>query len=229
MKTVLNIVLGVCVLALVWICYDSIMGPINFEKAQKERESAVIARLIDIRQAQQHYRATHRGQYVENFDTLINFVKTQKLPLVKKEGELTDEQMKEGITTEKKAMSIINRAQKTGNYSEVKKYGLENFKRDTMWVSMLDTVYPKGFNPDSMRYIPYGNGAQFELNTRTDSTSSGSAVYLFEVKAAYETYLGGLNHQEIVNLKDMAEKTYRYPGLMIGSLETPNNGTGNWE
>ena len=52
MKTVFNIVLGLCALALIYICYSSIMGPINFEKAKKQRDQAVIARLIDIRKAQ---------------------------------------------------------------------------------------------------------------------------------------------------------------------------------
>lgn len=51
MKTVFNIVLVLCAAALIYICYSSIMGPINFEKAKKEREQAVIARLIDIRKA----------------------------------------------------------------------------------------------------------------------------------------------------------------------------------
>ena len=37
-------------------------------------------------------------------------------------------------------MNIINKAKKTGNYAEVKKWGLENFKRDTMWVAVLDTI-----------------------------------------------------------------------------------------
>ena len=37
MKTVFNIVLVLCAAALIYICYSSIMGPINFEKAKKER------------------------------------------------------------------------------------------------------------------------------------------------------------------------------------------------
>ena len=45
MKTVFNIVLVLCAAALIYICYTSIMGPINFENAKKEREKAVIARL----------------------------------------------------------------------------------------------------------------------------------------------------------------------------------------
>ncbi len=35
MKTVFNIVLVLCAAALIYICYNSIMGPINFEKAEK--------------------------------------------------------------------------------------------------------------------------------------------------------------------------------------------------
>ena len=53
MKTVFNVILGLCALVLIYICYTSIMGPINFENAKKEREKAVIDRLIDIRKAQQ--------------------------------------------------------------------------------------------------------------------------------------------------------------------------------
>ena len=228
MKTVFNIVLVLCAAALIYICYSSIMGPINFEKAKKEREQAVIARLIDIRKEQQEYRSLHHGMYTEHFDTLIDFVKNQKLPFVMKVGQLTDKQLEDGLT-EKKAMAIINKAQKTGRYDEVKKWGLENFKRDTMWVAVMDTVYPKGFNPDSMKYIPHGNGAIFEMNVKNDTAKSGAPVFLFEVKAPYETYLGGLDKQEIINLKDLNEKLGRYSGLMVGSIDNPNNGAGNWE
>ena len=213
MKTVFNIVLVLCAAALIYICYNSIMGPINFENAKKDREKAVIARLIDIRKAQQEYRSLHRGMYAPKLDTLIDFVKNQKLPFVMKMGMLTDKQLEDGLT-EKKAMAIIEKAKKTGRYDEVKKWGLENFKRDTMWVAVLDTIYPKGFNADSMKYIPHGNGAQFEMNVKNDTAKSGAPVYLFEVKAPYETYLSGLDKQEIINgyseLVDCDEQEKRF-------------------
>ena len=228
MKTVFNIVLVLCAAALIYICYTSIMGPINFEKAKKHRDAAVIARLIDIRKAQLEYRTLHDQQYTASFDSLIDFVKNQKLPFIFKQGELNDKQLEDGLT-EKKAINIINKAKKTGNYADVKKWGLENFKRDTMWVAVLDTIYPKGFNADSMKYIPHGNGAQFEMNVKNDTAKSGAPVYLFEVKAPYETYLSGLDKQEIINLKDLDSKLGKYSGLMVGSIDTPNNGAGNWE
>ena len=228
MKTVFNIVLGLCALALIYICYASIMGPINFEKEKKHRDAAVIARLIDIRRAQLEYRTLHNQQYTANFDTLIDFVKNQKLPFIFKQGELTDDQLEKGMT-EKKAMKIIEKAKKTGNYSEVQKEALTNFKRDTMWVAVLDTIFPKGFNPDSMRYVPFGNGAQFEMAIRNDTAKSGAPFCLLEVKTPYEVYLNGLDAQEIANIKDVQTKLGKYCGLKIGDLETANNNAGNWE
>ena len=228
MKTVINIVLAACVIGLIYVCYGSIMGPINFDDAKKAREKQVIARLIDIRKAQLEYRNLHNGQYTASFDTLIDFVKTAKLPFVKKVGVLSDTQLEAGMT-EKKAMAIINKAKKTGNWKEVEKEGLMNFKRDTLWVAVTDTIYDKSFNADSLRYVPFGNGAQFEMAIKNDTAKSGAPFCLLEVKTPYEVYLNGLDKQEIANLKDVQTKLGKYSGLMIGSLETANNNAGNWE
>ena len=228
MKTVINIVLAVCAAALVYVCYGSIMGPINFDNTRDAREKEVIARLIDIRKAQVEYRNTHQGVYTASFDTLIDFVKTAKLPFVKKEGALTDEQLEKGMT-EKKAMALINKAKKTGNWKEVEKEGLMNFKRDTMWVSVLDTIFPKGFNADSLRYVPFGNGTEFEMASRQDTTKSGAPLNLFQAQTPYETYIGDLDKQLLINLKDVQGKLGKYCGLRVGDIEQPNNNAGNWE
>ena len=228
MKTAFNIVLGLCAAALVYICYASIMGPIDFEEAKQHREKAVISRLIDIRKAQMEFRTLHKGQYTASFDTLITFVKTQKLPFVSKEGVLSDKQLEDGMT-ERKAMALINKAKKTNNWKEVEAAGLMNFKRDTMWVAVMDTLFPRGFNADSLRYVPFGGGAQFEVAVKNDTAKSGAPIFLFEVRTPYDTYLNGLDKQEVANLKDVQTKLGKYCGLMVGSIETPNNGAGNWE
>ena len=228
MKTVINIVLAACVIGLIYVCYGSIMGPINFDDAKKTREKQVIARLIDIRKAQLEYRNLHNGRYTASFDTLSDYVKTAKLPFVKKEGVLSDTQLEAGMT-EKKAMAIINKAKKTGNWKEVEKEGLMNFKRDTLWVAVTDTIYAPGFNADSLRYVPFGNGAQFEMYTKNDTTKSGAPIFLFQANTPYDVYLNGLDKQEIANLKDLQVKLGKYAGLMVGSIDTPNTGAGNWE
>ena len=228
MKTVLNIVLAAIAVFLLYICYESVMGPVRFEEEKGIRDKAVQARLLDIRKAQAEYSNTHDRQYTDNFDSLIYFVKNQKLPLVFKKGVLSDAQLENGLT-EAKAMAIINKAKKTGKYDEVKKNGLENFSRDTTWVAVIDTIFPKGFNADSLRYVPFGNGVQFQMDTLTQIARSGAPICLLEVKTPYEAYLGDLDKQEIINLKDQQAQLNKYCGLKIGDLETANNNAGNWE
>ena len=220
-ETVINLVLAACVVGLIYICYGSVMGPINFDKERALREKAIIARLIDIRKAQQEYRGMHQGAYTADFDSLIDFVKTAKLPFILKVGSLTDAQLEAGMT-EKKAMAIINKAKKTGNY-------IQNFRRDTMWVAVLDTIFQKGFNADSLCYVPYGNGAKFEMAVRKDTMKSGAPLNLFQAQVAYDVYLEGINRQELANLKDMQSKLGKYCGLRVGDIEQPNNNAGNWE
>lgn len=228
MKTVINIVLAACVAGLIYVCYGSIMGPIQFEEMRKSREKEIIARLIDIRKAQIEYRGLNNGVYTASFDTLIDFVKNGKLPFVMKEGALSDAQLEAGMT-ERKAMAIINKAKASGNFKEVEKEGLQNFKRDTMWVAVIDTIYGKGFNADSMRYVPFGNGAQFEMVTRDDTTKIGAPLRLFQAQTPYTVYLSELNKQELLNVIDIQSKLGKYCGLRVGDIENPNNNAGNWE
>ena len=49
------------------------------------------------------------------------------------------------------------------------------------------------------------------------------------LQTPYETYLGGLNTQELANLKDLQTKLGKYCGLRVGDIEQPNNNAGNWE
>lgn len=228
MKTVINVILALCVVGLVYICYGSIMGPINFDQQRDIREAAVKTRLIDIRKAEVEYRQLHEGKYTASFDTLIDFVKTAKIPFVKKVGTLTDDQLENGMT-EKKAVAMIEKAKKTGKWKEVEAAGLKDFSRDTVWIPVTDTIFAKGFNPDSLRYVPFGNGAQFEMAVRSDTTKSGAPLNLFQAQVPYEVYLNGLSKQEIINIKDLQEKLNKYAGLRVGNIEEPNNNAGNWE
>ena len=106
MKVTLKILLAAAVLLLVYICYRSIMTPIEFNEAKDARESLIKARLIDIRKAQIEYKnvyKTHAG----SFNDLVKFLKEDKLPFLIKEGVLTDEQLEKGMT-EKEVADFID-------------------------------------------------------------------------------------------------------------------------
>ena len=228
MKKVLNLLLAVTIVGLGYICYRSIMGPIEFEEERDFREKAIIARLIDIRTAQVEYRNILKIGYADNLDTLIEFVKTSQMPVILKEGELDDKQLERGLT-EQKALDMIAKAQKTNKWADVDKEGLREFRRDTSWIALIDTIYGKNFCADSLKYVPYGNGAEFELATRCDTTKSGTAQWLFEARTPYEVYLTGINNQEMLNLISAQKKIGRYCGLKVGDVEQANNNAGNWE
>lgn len=224
MKKAFNIILGVCALALLYLCYGSIMEPIEFNKQKDIREAAVKERLIQIRDAEEQYRTLHQGEFCDSFSVLIDFIKNAKVPFVSKVGELSDEQMEKGLT-EAKAAAIV----KSGNAAAIAANGLQNFRRDTVWINMVDTIFGKGFNADSIQYIPYSNGEKFELEKSIYVGRSGVTQNVMECRAPYAAYLKGLSEREIFNLEDEAEKRSVYGGLKIGDLSTPNNNAGNWE
>jgi hypothetical protein len=83
MKNKINIILAVCVLALVLICIASVCAPIRFSHERKERETAVKESLIAIRQAEKKYLEKN-GCYCGSFDELVRKgyldKKTQYIP-----------------------------------------------------------------------------------------------------------------------------------------------------
>lgn len=208
MKVTLRILLAVAVLLLTYICYRSIMTPTEFDAERELRENAIKGRLIDIRKAQIEYKNKYKV-HAANFDELAKFLKEDKLPFLIKEGVLTDEQLEKGMT-EKEAV----------------KQGL--IKRDTMWVTAVDTLFGPNYDVAAMRNVPSAN-LQFSMDTATLTSGSGYTVKVFQCGVLYDDYLGDLNKQLVFNLKDKASKMEKYPGLRVGSLTEINNNAGNWE
>lgn len=230
MKYVITSMLVVASLFLVWLCYDSINRPIEFQENRELREKPIIARLIDIRKAQIEYK-DQNNHYAGSFNDLIDFVKNGQKAQVYKQGEITDEQLSRGLNEQKALRFIANDMADSAAACGIEDFEAfkANFKRDTSFVSVLASIFPKGFNPDSLAFVPYSGGAKFELDTVTQFTKSGLPLPLFEARTPYTVYLNGLNHREIVNIIDEAKKTDKYPGLKVGDVVAPNNNAGNWE
>ena len=176
MKKGINIVLGLCAVGLLFICWRSIRDTENFDAEVASRENVVKARLIEIRNAEEAYKAQHNGEYCADWSVLINFVKNGKLPVIMKQGVLTEDQMEKGLTEEKAAI-IVN----SGDQAAIAANGLQNFRRDTIWVSLQDSLYNyEGFVADSLRYIPFSEGDTFELVACPNTTRSGSSITVME-------------------------------------------------
>ena len=60
MKNVLKVILLVVIVGLVYICFRSIMNPIEFKEVRENREEVVIKRLVDIKKAQYNSKGTEK-------------------------------------------------------------------------------------------------------------------------------------------------------------------------
>lgn len=225
MKIFFRTLLLIAIALMAYLCYDSIMRPIRFDKEKAIRDNAVIQRLVDIRTAQVAFKNAN-GIYANDFDTLISFVKHGQIPFVLKEGTLTDQQLENGLTEEEAARIVAS-----GNAKEIAEWGLEGFRRETTLVNVLDTIFGASYPIDSLRYVPFAqHGEEFELQAGDVSTgASGLFVRVFQANTPMETYLVGMDKQEVLNLRLTAEKLGKYPGLMVGNIFEANNNAGNWE
>lgn len=227
MKTTIRIFLGLAIIFMTYICVMSVVTPINFERQREQRETAVIKNLINLRTAEVEFK-TQKGYYTANLDSLILFLQTAKKKDVLKEGALTDAQLEAGMT-EAKAVKIIAK----GNKREIAANGLEGFRRDTIYTNLIQALYNGEYDENTIGqivYIPYTDNVRYEVEVdNAYQTDKGIKVPLMEIRAHYNTYLNDLDNQERINLIDKEEKLDHYPGLKIGSVDTPNNNAGNWE
>ena len=75
MKTVIQIVLWIVCIGLGYLIYNSVTGPIEFNKTKQERFAQVIAKLKDIRNSQEAYKTVNK-RYAKDFNSLIKFIDT---------------------------------------------------------------------------------------------------------------------------------------------------------
>jgi hypothetical protein len=188
----------------------SVVTPIKFEEERSSREKVIIQSLTDIRKAQIEFRKQN-NRYTGSLDTLKMFVEQGNMPVIRKEGVLTDEQLESGLTEQEAvAQGIII--------------------RDTSFVNIKSELFGEDFDINNLIYVPFGNGEKFEMASGSIPTSSGAQiVQVFEAKTPYKVYLSNMDRQEVINLVDRAIKLQKYPGLQVGSIEVANNNAGNWE
>lgn len=198
-NNLIKIVLGVVIIVLGYLVFNSINTPVKFEKQLALRGEAIVQRLKEIRTAQTLYR-TQKGRYTGSFDTLIDFIKTGKIPEVKMIPDPKDTTFTRTISDTIGFTLIFDSI-----YS--KKYTLENLK--------------------DIQVVPFSKGELYTL-TAGKISKGGVDVSVFEVTAPMEFYTKDLNNQLVINrIKELNDKN-RFPGLKLGSMNEATT-DGNWE
>ncbi len=211
MKKVIQPLLIISIIVLGYLIVESIMRPIRFHREVDEREQAAISRLKDIREAQKAYKDVYK-RYTGSFDTLQTFLRQDSFRVTKAIGTIPEEWLDE-LGLEKARERAIDEGV---------------IIRETTSRSVKDSLFGRTYPVDSMKYVPYTDGKEFEIESSEVETSSNLQVQVVEVKSYYEDLLKGLNEQLIANYVDQRVTMTGFPGIKFGSLE---EGTlsGNWE
>jgi len=170
MKTIIQIVLVLVILALVYFIVDAIMEPVNFNREATKREGKIIERLMTIRDAQVAHRTRH-GVFNNNLDSLVAFIKNDSLPSVTAIGTPP-----EGMTEE-----------------EAVRRGI--VKRIINWSPIMKEVFSdRSFPVDSLPYVPFGGGARFNFDATT-IVRGLITVPVFEAYTLPSIYLSDLRYE----------------------------------
>jgi len=211
MRRIIQVLFVLIIIVLGYLIVESIMEPIRFNQEVEVRESATIDRLVEIREAQKAYKDIYK-QYTGSFDTLISFLDTTSFQVVKAIGDIPEEWLDQ-MGFEKARL----RALADGIIS-----------RDITLVPVLDSLFGKGFNSDSLRYVPFTEDVMFSMESGEILTSSNLTVQVVEVSVLYDHLLVGMDRQLVVNKKDEKMKIVGFAGIKFGSMEEGTL-TGNWE
>ena len=207
LSIVINIILFAIIVLLAWQVVKSIQAPIKFNTEQKARESKVVERLIDIRNAEILYKNA-TSQYTNNFDSLIQFCQNAEIPIVK-------------IVPDPNDTTFTRTINDTIGFVKV----MDSIKgsRDN-------------FNINDLKWVPFSEPKQqFELEAGS-IPRNGIDIPVFEARTPYEVYLAipGADfsekewNQRRDNAKAEKENINRYAGLKVGSMEEATT-DGNWE
>lgn len=89
MRLVINLFLVAVIVGLVWLLIQSIREPIAFKAEKDKREQAVIAKLMEIRKAQEAFRDI-KGGFAPDFDSLKYVLLNDSFRIVQVYGDPDD-------------------------------------------------------------------------------------------------------------------------------------------
>ncbi len=210
MKLVIQLVLWIVIIFLGYKLYDSITGPVQFNKVKEARYQAVIKNLKDIRKAElAHQEIT--GKFTGSFDSLVRFIDTAQFAI-----------------TQRRDTSYAD-VEKNKAYGIDEGYYIEEIILDTLgFTPVRDSLFGGTDRYKSMMNIPVeGVDGQFELQAGT-LMKNGTAYSVFEVKVDKDVILYDLDktllaQEKQVNSVDGVNGT----AIKVGSMDEIDT-SGNW-
>ena len=229
-KVFTYLILPACIVGLTYALVNSVMEPVKFNKHKDYRKEVAVQRLKDIRDLQVAFKNVN-ARYASTVDSLILFYNEGKMKITLQVGSKDDSLAMARTEVVKKKFRNLKGEKLNQKLHELYLAGEQNLVfQVTSEIPVKDTLFTsrENFVVDSIAYIPFSGGEKVLMESAIKKVS-GVNVPLFEAKMPYKSLLRGLDNQLRINLDADQEKRGQYKGLMVGSIEAPNNNAGNWE
>ena len=208
MKLIIQLVLWVIIIFLGWQLYNSVIGPVQFNKKKVARYEKVIAKLKDIKAAQMAYQEINGG-FSGDFDSLVRFLDTAQFAI-----------------TERRDSSYADVA-KNKAYGIDEGYYIDVIVVDTLnFASVKDSLFRGDDRYKTIMNVP-DTDAKFEMKAgKLDK--NGILYSVFEVKVVKNIVLEGLD-KDLINQEEQTKSVdgVNGPYIKVGSL-TEISTSGNW-
>ena len=210
MKIALQVFLWALSIFFSFQIYNSVMGPIDFNKTRDLRYSKVINRLKTIRKAQIAHKDV-KGIYSKNFDSLIKFIDEGIFTLVEKRDSSYLEYDRTYRIDMLKEITVI----------------------DTLgFVSVKDSLFKDDNEYSNIAKVPIdGIDAEFVINADVIIKNSGTVNYkvpVFEVKVSKDIVLYDQNKDLLKQEKEtVSVDGVNGPEIILGSMSNVSV-NGNW-
>ncbi|MAW50711.1 MAG: hypothetical protein CMC41_06265 [Flavobacteriaceae bacterium] len=210
MKIALQVFLWALSIFFSFQIYNSVMGPIDFNKTRDLRYSKVINRLKTIRKAQIAHKDV-KGIYSKNFDSLIKFIDEGIFTLVEKRDSSYLEYDRTYRIDMLKEVTVI----------------------DTLgFVSVKDSLFKDDNEYPNIAKVPIdGIDAEFVINADVIIKNSGTVNYkvpVFEVKVSKDIVLYDQNKDLLKQEKEtVSVDGVNGPEIILGSMSNVSV-NGNW-
>ncbi len=219
-RTIIQIVLGVAIIALAIVLYNSIMKPVRFDNEYNKRRDACAEKLKAIRTLEEAYKITY-STYCGSFDTLIGrLMNEDSMKVVSKQINYdkipADVDINEIPENEAVKLGYATRV-------EVLVNPIAKLREDGKLPIIDANGHTRQLTDEeirNLRYVPYPKGEQNEFELQAGMLEkSGFFVPVFECKVDLSTLLSDMDHQSVVNKIAEVEKVAgRYAGWKVGDM-----------
>ena len=207
MKVGIQSFLWILCIFLIYLIYDSINGPIAFNKIKTERYAKVISKLKDIGNAQSAHKDI-LGYYSDNIDSLVKFIDTAQYTLIQK---------------------------RDSSFLEFDKvYRIDMLREvivvDTLgFASVKDSLFKNSESYRNMMFIPVKGKEDTRFTLNTDILdNNGYRLPVFEVKVSKDIILHDQDKYLVALEKEVVSVDgVNGPEITLGSLSEVST-SGNW-